>query len=267
MTQTWNVALLQMDVAYGQPEENRCRVRAMLDRLAQGEAKPDVVVLPELWDTAYDLHRLDEIADDHGERAKAFLGEAASRLHCYIVGGSIAERIGEQVYNTTYVFDRSGDVIGRYAKVHLFRLMNEDKYLSAGEEGGRYAMDGEPVSSVICYDIRFPEWIRSHALAGSKVLFVSAQWPHPRLNHWRQLLIARAIENQMYVVACNRVGTGGKTAFCGHSIIIDPWGEIVAEADEQEAIVTAKIDLALVDDVRRRIPVFADRRVQLYDLN
>lgn len=96
------------------------------------------------------------------------------------------------------------------------------------------------------------------------MLFVCAQWPHPRLNHWRQLLIARAIENQMYVVACNRVGVGGKSQFCGHSLVVDPWGEIVAEAGEEETILRAEIDLSLVDEVRQRIPVFADRRTALY---
>jgi omega-amidase len=266
MKQKWNAALLQMDVAFGQPERNRAKVREMVDRLAGGENKPDVIVLPELWDTAYDLERLDEIADENGEQAKALLSEAARQLNCFVVGGSIAEKIGDQVYNTTYVFDRSGKQIGRYSKVHLFRLMDEDKFLAAGEHAGLYSMDGQPTGSVICYDIRFPEWVRIYALNGAKALFVSAQWPHPRLNHWRQLLIARAIENQMYVVACNRVGDGGKSRFCGHSMVINPWGDIVAEAMQQEEIVMGEIDFALVDEVRGRIPVFADRRPSLYKM-
>ncbi|WP_255298378.1 carbon-nitrogen family hydrolase [Brevibacillus dissolubilis] len=266
MSQQWNVALLQMDIAFGQPQANRDKVREMVETLAQAEEKPDIVLLPELWDTAYDLHRLDEIADDNGEKAKEVLAESARRLGSFVVGGSIAERIGNDVYNTTYVFDRQGEMIGRYSKVHLFRLMHEEKYLAQGEAAGQYVFDGEPVGSVICYDIRFPEWIRTYALKGTKVLFVSAQWPHPRLNHWRQLLIARAIENQMYVVACNRVGEGGKATFCGHSIVVDPWGEVIAEGLQQEEIVTAKLDLSVVEDVRGRIPVFADRRINLYDL-
>ncbi len=262
----WNVALLQMDVAFGRPEENRETVRGFIDRLAASEQKTDVVILPELWDTGYDLDRLGEIADENGERAKALLSDAARRLNSYVVGGSVAERIGDEVYNTTYVFDRSGKLIGRYSKVHLFRLMEEEKYLAAGEQPGYYDMDGEKTGSVICYDIRFPEWIRTYALNGTKVLFVSAQWPHPRLSHWRQLLIARAIENQMYVVACNRVGEGGKSTFCGHSIVVNPWGEVVAEGMQQEELIQAEIDLSLVDEVRGRIPVFADRRTGLYTL-
>ncbi|MFY0543494.1 carbon-nitrogen family hydrolase [Brevibacillus sp. H7] len=262
----WNVALIQMDVAFGRPDENRDTVRRYVDQLAASEQKTDVVILPELWDTGYDLERLGEIADDNGERAKALLSEAAKRLNSYVVGGSVAERVGDEVYNTTFVFDRAGNEIGRYSKVHLFRLMEEEKYLAEGEQPGFYELDGQKTGSVICYDIRFPEWIRTYALNGTKVLFVSAQWPHPRLNHWRQLLIARAIENQMFVVACNRVGDGGKSTFCGHSVVVNPWGEIVAEGMQQEELVQAEIDLSLVDEVRGRIPVFADRRTGLYRL-
>lgn len=260
----WNVALLQFDLAFGQPDANREKVRHLTAQLEAAEKRPDVVVLPELWDTAYDLPRLDEIADVQGEQAKAVLREMARRLHCYVVGGSVAERIGNNVFNTTFVFDRQGNEIGKYSKVHLFRLMDEEKYLTAGETPGLYTMDGHPVGSMICYDIRFPEWTRTYALNGIKVLFVSAQWPHPRLQHWRQLLIARAIENQMYVVACNRVGDGGNSTFCGHSLVVNPWGEIVAEGLQQEEVITAEIDLSLVDEVRGRIPVFADRRPALY---
>ncbi|GAA4710474.1 carbon-nitrogen family hydrolase [Brevibacillus fulvus] len=266
MSQKWNAALLQFDVSFGKPEENREKVRKLVERLAESEQQPDVVLLPELWDTAYDLQRLDEIADENGEQAKALLSWAARKLHSFVVGGSIAERIGDQVYNTTYVFDREGQQVGRYSKIHLFRLMDEEKYLSAGEQPGIYELDGHKVSSVICYDIRFPEWIRTYSLQGANVLFVCAQWPHPRLNHWRQLLIARAIENQMFVVACNRVGEDVNNTFCGHSMVINPWGEVLAEGLQQEEIIFAELDLSLAEEVRGKIPVFADRRPTLYKL-
>jgi predicted amidohydrolase len=116
----------------------------------------------------------------------------------------------------------------------------------------------------ICYDLRFPELFRRYALAGAKLIFVPAEWPHPRLMHWQTLLRARAIENQLFVVACNRVGVVGKTHFCGHSAVIDPWGETIVEGDESEMLLTAEIDLGLVDDVRQRIPIFADRRPEIY---
>ncbi|MDA5108500.1 carbon-nitrogen family hydrolase [Brevibacillus thermoruber] len=262
----WNVALLQMDIAFGRPDLNAATVRRLVNQLAEAEQQPDLVVLPELWDTGYDLTRLDEIADDNGERAKALLREAAVQLKAHVIGGSVAERRDGRVYNTTFVFDREGNLAGSYSKAHLFRLMDEEKYLAAGEKPGLYILDGQTTGSVICYDIRFPEWLRVHALKGAKVMCVPAQWPHPRLDHWRQLLIARAIENQMYVVACNRVGEGGGNTFCGHSMVVNPWGEVIAEGMQQEEIVYAELDLALVDEVRGRIPVFADRRTELYEL-
>ncbi|WP_035298155.1 carbon-nitrogen family hydrolase [Brevibacillus thermoruber] len=262
----WNVALLQMDIAFGRPDLNAATVHRLVNQLAEAEQQPDLVVLPELWDTGYDLTRLDEIADDNGERAKALLREAAVQLKAHVIGGSVAERRDGRVYNTTFVFDREGNLAGSYSKAHLFRLMDEEKYLAAGEKPGLYILDGQTAGSVICYDIRFPEWLRIHALKGAKVMCVPAQWPHPRLDHWRQLLIARAIENQMYVVACNRVGEGGGNTFCGHSMVVNPWGEVIAEGMQQEEIVYAELDLALVDEVRGRIPVFADRRTELYEL-
>ncbi len=266
MSQSWNVTLLQCDVVLGDPERNRANVRRVVERLAGAEEKTDVLLLPELWDTGYDLVRLDEIADVDGKQAKHVLSEAARQLNAYVIGGSVAERIGDRVYNTTFVFDRSGELIKRYAKVHLFRLMEEEKYVTPGDAAGLYEIDGQPVGAVICYDIRFPEWIRTYALKGTKVLFVSAEWPHPRLDHWRQLLIARAIENQMYVVACNRVGDDRKSTFCGHSMVVNPWGQIIAEGLQKEELVKATIDLRLVDEVRGIIPVFSDRRTALYDL-
>ncbi|HZG79983.1 MAG TPA: carbon-nitrogen family hydrolase [Brevibacillus sp.] len=259
----WKVAMLQMDIAFGQPEQNVESVRRLVDLLARGESV-DAVILPELWDTGYDLGRLGEIADLEGRRAHSLLKEVAQKLNCHVIGGSIAEKRAGQVYNTTYTYDRHGQLAGTYSKVHLIRLMKEDQYMASGEHPGIFHLDDQCVASVICYDIRFPEWIRLHALRGAKVLFVTAQWPHPRLDHWRQLLIARAIENQMYVVACNRVGEGGGNMFCGHSLVVNPWGEIVAEGMQQEEIVRAELDLSMVDEVRNRILVYDDRRPSLY---
>lgn len=181
-----------------------------------------------------------------------------------VVGGSIAEKRECGVFNTIYAFDREGNEAGDYSKIHLFRLMDEEKFLQSGDKLGRLELDGVPAGMMICYDIRFPELSRKLALGGAQVLFVPAEWPNPRLHHWRTLLMARAIENQMFVISCNRVGISGTTEFFGHSMVIDPWGEVLAEGDESERIVRATIDLGLVKDVRRRIPIFEDRRPSLY---
>ncbi|WP_232699309.1 carbon-nitrogen family hydrolase [Brevibacillus daliensis] len=264
MKSTFKVALLQMDLVLGNPEANRQKALQMTKDLLKSEEQLDVLLLPELWDTAYDLPRLQEIADKDGETAKAFLSERAKELQSYVVGGSIAELNGENIYNSTFVFNRQGEQISSYQKAHLFKLMNEHVYMQAGDQKGLFQLDGQTVGTVICYDIRFPEWLRAHALEGAKAMFICAEWPHPRLAHWRNLLITRAIENQMYVIACNRVGTDEKSRFCGHSMVIDPWGEVIAEAEEEETILTATIDLDLVKKVRSKIPVFSDRRPNIY---
>ncbi|ALS27825.1 nitrilase [Paenibacillus sp. 32O-W] len=258
------IALLQMDVRAGEPEANFAKLVAMLEEAAALPDKPDIVVAPEMWNTGYALERIGELADPEGSRTKSILSAFARKHGIHLIGGSIAEKRERGVYNTAYSFDRQGRLNAAYSKIHLFRLMDEEKHLLAGDAPGRLAVDGEAAGMMICYDIRFPELARKLALDGAKVLFVPAEWPHPRLHHWRTLLMARAIENQMFVIACNRCGTSGDTSFFGHSMVIDPWGEIVAEAGEEETVLTADIDLALVDEVRARIPVFEDRRPSLY---
>jgi predicted amidohydrolase len=120
------------------------------------------------------------------------------------------------------------------------------------------------MAGLICYDIRFPEWVRKHVLSGAKILFVSAEWPVQRIDHWKVLLRARAIENQCYVAACNRVGYDPDNTFGGSSLIIDPWGEILAEGSLQEELVTAVVNLDTVDEVRKQIPIFDDRLPDFY---
>ncbi|GIO30984.1 MULTISPECIES: carbon-nitrogen family hydrolase [Paenibacillus] len=258
------VALIQADIEIGSPKANKTRLSEMMEQAVQGNPKPDLLVLPEMWNTGYALEQIHEIADPEGEDTRRFLSSFARMHGVMIVGGSAAVKKKGRIFNTMYAFDRSGRQIGEYSKLHLFRLMDEEKHLTAGDEPVKLDLEGFAAGASICYDIRFPELARSLALGGAKMLIVPAEWPHPRLHHWRTLLTARAIENQMYVIACNRVGSSRGTDFFGHSLIIDPWGEIVAEGGETEEIVTGVISPELVDEVRGRIPVFADRRPEVY---
>ncbi|REE88604.1 putative amidohydrolase [Paenibacillus taihuensis] len=258
------IALVQMHVDAGNPDANYERLKMKLEEAVQGTEKPDLIMLPEMWNTGYALEQIDQIADVNGERTKVMLSSFASEHRVQLIGGSIAEKRENGVYNTIYAFDENGEVIADYSKIHLFRLMDEEKHLLAGEKLGQLKVAGADAGMMICYDIRFPELARKLALGGAKAMFVPAQWPNPRLHHWRTLLLARAIENQMFVIACNRCGTSGSSTFFGHSLIIDPWGEIIAEAGEEETILRAEIDLSMVDAVRAKIPVFEDRRPALY---
>lgn len=260
----WTVSCIQMDVTFGDPEANFKHVEEQIKQLMEGDGAPDVIVLPELWTTGYDLTRLDLIGDRNGEDSKTFLAALSKKYGVNLIGGSIAQIKEEETFNTLYAFDRKGNLIADYSKVHLFRLMDEHHHLSAGNTDGMFTMEGVTAAGLICYDIRFPEWVRHHAAKGAEVIYVVAEWPLPRIDHWRSLLIARAIENQCVIVACNRVGSDPNNVFGGHSMVIDPWGTILSEGDETAGIVSAEINLTKVKEIRKHIPVFQDRREDIY---
>ncbi|WP_243355696.1 carbon-nitrogen family hydrolase [Bacillus litorisediminis] len=256
------IGCIQMDIAYGKPEINFSRVEQWVSKGAKDGH--EVLLLPELWNTGYDLTRLDEIADQEAQKSIEFLKGLAMKWNVHLVAGSVANQTEDGVKNTLLVINKSGELIKRYSKLHLFKLMDEHLHLTAGREDGHFEIEGLPAAGFICYDIRFPEWIRKHVVEGAHVLFVVAEWPLPRIQHWKNLLVARAIENQAFVVACNRVGEDPANTFGGHSLIIDPWGEILSEGGTDEEIVSADVDFSVIEDIRRRIPIFEDRRPDFY---
>lgn len=257
-----SIVLLQLDVAFGDPQTNRENVRLWFEK---AELKPnEVVLLPELWDTGYDLTRLPEIADQEGETAKAFLSELARNYQVFISGGSIARQSQGKVFNTTYIVAPTGEIQTSYDKVHLFRLMEEEKYLHAGDRLVQTSILEVPSAPFICYDLRFPEFFRKSASQGSELFLLSAQWPTPRIEHWQKLLQARAIENQCFAAAVNRVGSDPNNQFGGHSLVVDPLGKVLLELDDSEGFGRVEIDLQAVKETRKGIPVFEDRRTDLY---
>jgi omega-amidase len=264
---TLTISLLQMDITVGEPDINFARLGQLMQQAVEAPVKPDILIFPEMWNTGYALKEIHQLADPDGSRTQTFISTFAAKHKVHVIAGSIANKQAEQVLNTVYMFDREGNVVADYSKIHLFRLMDEEKYLASGDQMGSFELEGIPAGAMICYDIRFPELARKLALGGAQILFVPAEWPHPRLHHWRTLLMARAIENQMYVVACNRVGTSGKAEFFGHSMVINPWGEVLVEGGEFEEILQASIELSEVERVRRTIPIFEDRRPELYESN
>lgn len=257
-----NIGLAQMNITFGNPSENKKRVQQWVKKAM--EAGCDTVVFPELWTTGYDLTRIGEIADEEAQDISDFLSELAARHSIHIVGGSIAKKTKEGISNTLLVFDNKGNMIKQYDKLHLFKLMDEHHYLLPGKEDGSFTLMDTEMAGMICYDIRFPEWFRKHAIGGAKVVFVVAQWPAERITHWKTLLLARAIENQCFVIACNRAGSDPNNEFGGNSLIISPWGEIIAEGTREEELIVSDIDLNEVEEVRKKIPIFQDRRPEFY---
>ncbi|WP_067930697.1 carbon-nitrogen family hydrolase [Alicyclobacillus kakegawensis] len=256
------IALCQMQVWQGQRETNWRTAEGMLEEAARAGAQ--VAVLPEMWTCGYDFARLDEHAEAIDGPTRQRLAAAARSLGLWVVGGSWPLRDAEGVANASLTFASDGQLKHVYRKVHLIGLMDEDKYLRAGREAATFSLDTVEAAVMICYDLRFPELGRRYALAGAKVLFVPAEWPRQRAAHWRTLCVARAIENQAYVVAVNMVGYNDKDQFAGGSMVVDPWGETVAECNPQPGVVCVDIDLAKVDQVRTAMSVLRDVRPDVY---
>lgn len=160
------IAMIQMDIAFGDPAANRRTAEAKIKEAAdQGSA---LILLPELWTTGYDLTRLEEIAEDMEGPTHQLLQKLA-RDYSVTIAGSIAERDRESFYNTMVVYDEQGGRLLKYRKVHLFRLMDEEKYLESGDTQGTFHLHNVPLAGAICYDIRFPEWMRTEMLDGARV--------------------------------------------------------------------------------------------------
>lgn len=256
------ISLAQINVILGEPQTNLETVRLMAAEAARRGSQ--LLVLPELWSTGYDLENAATHATTLHEGTFAQVREMAVHHQLYILGSCLS-LLGQDRYgNTAVLCDPDGEIMASYSKIHLFRLMEEDRYLTAGDRLALVDSEWGKLGLAICYDLRFPELFRTYALGGARIVFLPSEWPHPRLAHWQTLLRARAIENQFYVVGCNRVGRSKDTDFFGHSCIVDPWGQTIVEAGEEEMLLTCDVDLTRVEAVRRKIPIFQDRRPELY---
>ena len=257
------ISCVQMDMRLGEVDHNFAHAQDLIRRAA-AEDRPDTVVLPEMWNAGYYPQDLAACADREGERTRAVFGPLAKELGINIVCGSVAARKADGFYNTALIFDRTGRVAGEYDKIHLFTPSGEQEHFQAGDTLCRFTLDGHSCGIIICYDLRFPELTRTLALAGLDILFLPAQWPEKRAPHLQTLVRARAIENQMFLALCNSVGTAGKTRCCGGSAVIDPWGEYIVHAGDQEEICTGEADFSILEGIRSSINVFRDRRPELY---
>lgn len=261
MSNCLTIALAQIDLVLGDVTRNLHIVHAALDQARARDA--DVIVLPELWASAYDLERAATHASPLDQGMFATLADLAREYHIAIVSSLLEARDGK-IYNTATFHDARGNRVGTYRKLHLVPMLEEDKYLAAGDEAEVFEASFGKFALAVCYDLRFPELWRHYALACARLIFLPAEWPQKRIAHWRALLPARAIENQIFIAACNRVGTSKGETFGGNSMIVDPWGEILVQGDERETLLIARVDLDLVDEVRARVPVFRDRRAEVY---
>ena len=258
------VGIAQIDIKMGDRNANYRNVETWMSKYFKPSETETIIVLPEIWDVGYAIEEAEKYSDPEGSQAAKFLGDLAKKYNVWFAGGSVLAGTQEGAVNRAQIINPKGDYINHYDKVHLIPLMNEDKYLKGGKRECLFEVGGVTAGCVICYDIRFCEWLRISALHGAKVLFVSAEWPTCRIDHWIALLKARAIENMMYVVACNRVGNSKDTDFGGHSFVLDPWGEVLYEGSDKEEGAFVEINPEKVQEIRDHLQVFNVRHPELY---
>lgn len=256
-----SISLAQMNIALGDVRKNTKTAEEMVAEAAKRGSH--LIVFPELWSTGYALDQSRELAAQLNVGIFATVASLATENRISIIG-SLLEKRGLEVSNSAAFIAPNGRNMGVYRKIHLFRLMEEDRWLQPGSAPLLMELPWGTTGVAICYDLRFPELFRRYAVQGAKMIIVPAEWPIERVDHWRTLLQARAIENQCYIVATNSVGQTGDKIFAGHSMIVDPWGKIVMEVGETPTLATVEIDMDFVDVVRIKIPVFEDRRPDVY---
>jgi len=260
-----NIALAQMAVRPGDPAGNEAEARRLAARA--GDDGADLLLLPELWHSGYDLARAGEYAAPLDEGAFGLMAELARQHDLYVVGTALEAVEDGQPCNTAALYAPGGERAGAYRKVHLWAPLGETEYLTPGQSLPTFQLPWGCVALAICYDLRFPEQWRRYADVGAQLILIPAAWPSARVEHWRLLLRARAVENQFCVAGCNRAGGGddaGQDCFGGFSAAVDPWGQVAAEGGPEPGLVVARLDLDEVARVRRLFPFLADRRPEVY---
>jgi omega-amidase len=260
------VAVAQISCSLADPEANLLKVRDF-SRRAKDETGAELVVFPEMTDTGYSMSVVRTHASDWGGGFVPSLCEIARKVSIAIVSG-VSERAGSSIYNSQVLVDSHGKIAAKYRKTHLYAVppVEEQTCFTPGNEFTTFALGHLQFGFSICYDLRFPELYRKLTTEQNAGAFVnSSAWPFPRVEHFKTLCIARAIENQSYVVASNRVGKDGDLWFCGSSAIIDPRGVVIAAASaDREELIHANLSQELVLSVRSRVESLAHRRQDLY---
>ena len=237
---------LQFEITFGEPAANLAHVANLLHELAP--ARKAIVVLPELWAYGFDY----ENAENHARQTPFLLHELtglAAERDIVLAGSMMEAEEGEGIHNTLYFVGPEG-VLGSYQKQHLFSFWQEDSNFASGKSFAPVSSSLGMIGGMVCYDLRFPECARKQAFQGAQLIVVSAEWPTVRIDHWQVLLKARAIENQVFIVACNSCGTTGKYVLGGNSMVIGPDGTILLQAGENEEARVTDLDMQELAKIR-----------------
>ena len=254
------ISLLQLDASLDVPQPYRV---AWVATQVKAQTGADLVILPELWaHGAFAYDRWADTAESLDGPTVSALAAAAQDLGATVHAGSIIERAPDgRLYNTAVTLSPAGEIVASYRKLHRFGFgQGEATELAAGSELVTIDLAGTRAGIATCYDLRFPELFRALLDRGAELFVLSSAWPDKRIRHWRLLARARAVESQCYVLACNAAGEHAGVRLGGNSLVADPWGDILAEADAEPATLSVEIDPSQVAKTRKSFPVLADRR-------
>jgi omega-amidase len=254
-----NAVCIQLDIAWANPQANCAQTAGML--AAADVHSGDLVVLPEMFSTGFSTGP-DSLAEPPDGPTTLFLAETANRFDVYLLAG-LGGRHGETYRNEAILFDPDGAIISRYWKIHPFSPAGEGEHYTPGDETAVIPIGGFQLTPAICYDLRFPEMFRKATSAGANLIAVIANWPAKRADHWDCLLQARAIENQAYVLGVNRCGTDPDHDYAGQSVIIDPQGNILARAGDDQCVISATLDINALNKWRQQFPALRDIRTDV----
>ena len=259
------IAVAQISCSLGDPEANLSKVHDFSRRAKDVSA--ELIVFPEMTDTGYSMSVIQKHANHWKSGFVTGLQEIAKQLSIAIASG-VSERDGSSIYNSQVLVDAKGEIVAKYRKAHLYAVapVEEQTCFTPGDSFASFKLGRLRFGFSICYDLRFPEMYRKMAIEQNVGAFaISSAWPFPRVEHFRTLALARAIENQSYVVVSNRVGKDDDLWFCGSSAIIDPRGVVIAAASaDREELIHADLSQELVDSVRQRVQSLGHRRQDLY---
>ncbi|MFN0203674.1 MAG: amidohydrolase [Bacteroidia bacterium] len=247
------IALFQLDLVWENAKENQANIERHLANLEQGT---EVVVLPEMFTTGFSMQAAQNAETMQGDSV-AWMKAQAQKFQILLMGSLVIEDNG-QYFNRLLAFAPDGNLLAKYDKRHLFRMANEHEHYKAGEERIIFKYKGWKICPLICYDLRFPVWSRNQDLAYDLLIYV-ANWPQRRVAHWEALAKARAIENQCFVAAVNRVGTDGAAIpYSGSSAILDFLGNELTQQAAKEEILYATLDKNAMEQYRNSFPAWRD---------
>jgi predicted amidohydrolase len=251
------VYAVQFDMPWENKPASHAKVRELL-----GRAQPEpgsLVVLPEMFDTGFSMN-VTATTDAVTQASQTFAAEMARAYGVYLMAGIVLDGQNGKGRNEALTYTPQGELLARYCKLQPFTLGGEKDNYEAGHQPVIFSWQGFNVAPFICYDLRFPELFRVASKRGANLIVVIASWPARRVNHWEALLKARAIENQAYVVGLNRTGHDPILSYSGRTQIIAPNGDVLAEAQDEEVVVSSSLSLDFLNDYRAQLPFLADIR-------